>query len=35
MLMVSLVRATYSPASLNGIPIPALLTMGEGDAGVQ
>ena len=31
LMMVSLVRATYSPASLNGIPIPALLTMGDGD----
>jgi tetratricopeptide (TPR) repeat protein len=30
LMMVSLVRATYAPASLNGIPIPALLTMGEG-----
>jgi tetratricopeptide (TPR) repeat protein len=30
LMMVSLVRATYSPASLNGIPIPALLTMGDG-----
>ncbi len=30
LLMVSLVRATYSPGSLNGIPIPALLFMGEG-----
>jgi tetratricopeptide (TPR) repeat protein len=34
LMMVSMVRATYTPASLNGIPIPALLTMGEmgGDA---
>ena len=31
LMMVSLVRATYAPASLNGIPIPALLTMGEGE----
>jgi tetratricopeptide (TPR) repeat protein len=30
LMMVSLVRATYAPASLNGIPIPALLTMGDG-----
>jgi tetratricopeptide (TPR) repeat protein len=29
LMMVSLVRATYAPASLNGIPIPALLMMGE------
>jgi hypothetical protein len=29
--MVSLVRATYSPASLNGIPVPAVLFMGEGE----
>jgi hypothetical protein len=28
LMMVSLVKATYVPASLNGIPIPALLTMG-------
>jgi len=28
LLMVSLVRATYSPASLNGIPVPAVLFMG-------
>ncbi len=30
LMMISMVRATYAPASLNGIPIPALLTMGEG-----
>lgn len=35
MMMVSLVRATYAPASLNGIPIPALLTMGGGESGIQ
>ncbi len=35
MMMVSLVRATYAPASLNGIPIPALLTLGTGEDGVQ
>ncbi|HEY7697290.1 MAG TPA: tetratricopeptide repeat protein [Vicinamibacteria bacterium] len=29
LLMVSLVRATYTPASLNGIPVPAVLFMGE------
>jgi hypothetical protein len=29
LMMVSLVRATYAPASLNGIPIPALLMMGD------
>ena len=29
LLMVSLVRATYSPASLNGIPVPAILFMGQ------
>ena len=28
MLMLSLVKATYEPASLNGIPIPAVFTMG-------
>jgi hypothetical protein len=32
---VSMVRATYTPASLNGIPIPALLTMGEGQESGQ
>jgi len=35
LMMVSLVRATYSPASLNGIPIPALLTMGDGEEAGQ
>ncbi len=35
LLMVSLVRATFAPASLNGIPIPALLTMGEGEEAGQ
>jgi tetratricopeptide (TPR) repeat protein len=30
LMMVSLVRATYAPASLNGIPVPAVLTMGAG-----
>jgi tetratricopeptide (TPR) repeat protein len=35
LLMVSLVRATYAPASLNGIPIPALLTMGGSDVESQ
>jgi hypothetical protein len=29
MMMVSLVKATYAPASLNGIPVPAVLFMGE------
>ena len=29
MMMVSLVKATYEPASLNGIPIPAVFTIGE------
>jgi len=29
LLMVSLVRATFAPASLNGIPIPAVLFMGQ------
>ncbi|MGH9390516.1 MAG: tetratricopeptide repeat protein, partial [Vicinamibacteria bacterium] len=29
LLMVSLVRATFAPASLNGIPVPAVLFMGE------
>ena len=29
MMMLSLVKATYAPASLNGIPIPALFTMGD------
>lgn len=29
LMMVSLVRATYQPASLNGIPVPAILFMGE------
>jgi tetratricopeptide (TPR) repeat protein len=29
LLMVSLVRATFAPASLNGVPIPAVLFMGE------
>lgn len=29
MMMVSLVKATYQPASLNGIPVPALFTVGE------
>lgn len=28
-MMVSLVRARYMPASLNGIPIPSLLTLGR------
>ena len=27
-MMLSLVRAKYRPASLNGIPVPALITMG-------
>ncbi|MGH9318500.1 MAG: tetratricopeptide repeat protein [Vicinamibacteria bacterium] len=35
LMMVSLVKATYAPASLNGIPIPALLTMGEGEEAGQ
>ena len=29
MMMMSLVKATYEPARLNGIPIPALFTVGE------
>ena len=29
MMMLSLVKATYEPASLNGIPIPAIFTVGE------
>ena len=29
MMMVSLVKATYEPARLNGIPIPALFTVGD------
>lgn len=29
MMMLSLVKATYEPASLNGIPIPALVRMGD------
>jgi len=29
LMMVSLVRATFAPASLNGIPVPAVLFMGE------
>lgn len=28
MMMLSLVKATYEPASLNGIPIPALVSLG-------
>jgi tetratricopeptide (TPR) repeat protein len=35
LLMVSLVRATFAPASLNGIPIPALLTMGGSEVETQ
>jgi tetratricopeptide (TPR) repeat protein len=35
MIMVSLVRATYAPASLNGIPIPALLMMGQAELSGQ
>jgi tetratricopeptide (TPR) repeat protein len=35
MIMVSLVRATYAPASLNGIPVPALLVMGSADLAGQ
>lgn len=31
LMMVSMVRATYSPASLNGIPVPAILFMGGGE----
>ena len=31
MMMLSLVKATYEPASLNGIPIPAILTVGMFD----
>jgi hypothetical protein len=33
--MVSLVRATYSPAILNGIPVPAVLFMGEDEESGQ
>ncbi len=29
LMMLSLVRAKYEPASLNGIPVPALVTMGS------
>lgn len=29
MMMMSLVQATYEPASLNGIPIPAVFTIGD------
>lgn len=29
MMMMSLVNATYQPASLNGIPVPSLLTIGS------
>jgi len=29
MMMMSLVKATYEPASLNGIPIPSVFTIGE------
>jgi hypothetical protein len=35
LLMVSLVRATFAPASLNGIPVPAILFMGEGEESGQ
>ena len=28
-MMVSLVRATYRPASLNGVPVPSLISMGR------
>lgn len=31
LMMVSLVRATYAPASVNGIPIPAILMMGQSE----
>ena len=31
MMMMSLLKATYQPASLNGIPIPAVLSMGVSD----
>ena len=34
LLMLSLVKAQYEPASLNGIPVPALVTMGTA-RGVQ
>lgn len=30
LMMLSLMSATYSPASLNGIPVPSLLTLGRG-----
>ncbi|GMR22249.1 MAG: hypothetical protein BMS9Abin37_0585 [Acidobacteriota bacterium] len=35
MMMLSLVKATYEPASLNGIPIPALFIMGESGVPLQ
>lgn len=35
MMMMSFVKATYEPASLNGIPIPALFTMGERSVPLQ
>lgn len=34
-MMLSLLRATYRPASLNGVPIPALLTLGTSRSTVQ
>ena len=35
MMMLSFVKATYEPASLNGIPVPALFTMGESGVPLQ
>ncbi len=29
LMMLSLVRATFEPASLNGIPIPAIVSLGS------
>jgi tetratricopeptide (TPR) repeat protein len=31
LMMVSLVRATFAPGSVNGIPVPAVLFMGQGE----
>ena len=31
LMVLSLVRATYSPASLNGVPVPAVFTLGGSD----
>jgi tetratricopeptide (TPR) repeat protein len=34
-MMLALIRATYRPASLNGVPVPSLLTMGIGEHPAQ